>query len=29
MEMTIYDPRDDGEGRGAALLADILERAFA
>ncbi len=25
----IYDPRDDGDGRGAALLADILERAFA
>ena len=29
MEMTIYDPRHDAAGRGAALLADILERAFA
>jgi arginase len=29
MEMTIYDPRHDADGRGAALLADILERTFA
>ena len=29
MEMTIYDPRHDTGGHGAALLADILERAFA
>jgi arginase len=29
MELTIYDPRDDRDGRGAALLVDILERAFA
>ncbi|HEX2121776.1 MAG TPA: arginase family protein [Thermoanaerobaculia bacterium] len=29
MELTIYDPRHDGDGRGAALLAGILERAFA
>jgi hypothetical protein len=28
MEMTIYDPRHDREARGAALLADVLERAF-
>ena len=28
MEMTIYDPRDDHDGRGARLLADILEKAF-
>lgn len=28
MELTIYDPRDDRHGRGAALLVDILERAF-
>ena len=28
MEMTIYDPRNDHDGRGAVLLADILERAF-
>ena len=28
MEMAIYDPRDDHDGRGAALLAGILERAF-
>jgi arginase len=29
MEMTIYDPRDDHDSRGAALLAGILENAFA
>jgi arginase len=29
MELTIYDPRDDHDGRGAALLADILVRAFS
>jgi arginase len=28
MELTIYDPRFDRDGRGAALLADILERAL-
>ncbi len=28
MEMTIYDPRHDADGRGAALLADILERSL-
>ena len=28
MEMTIYDPRRDVDGRGAALLAGILEEAF-
>jgi len=28
MELTIYDPRHDHDGRGAALLADILTRAF-
>lgn len=28
MELTIYDPRRDHDGRGAALLADILERAL-
>ena len=28
MELTIYDPRDDHDGRGAALLVDILEQAF-
>ncbi|HUP59632.1 MAG TPA: hypothetical protein VNA69_04350 [Thermoanaerobaculia bacterium] len=28
MELTIYDPRRDHDGRGAALLAEILERAF-
>ena len=28
MELTIYDPREDRDGRGAALLAGILERAF-
>jgi arginase len=27
-ELTIYDPRDDDDGRGAALLVDILENAF-
>jgi arginase len=29
LEMTIYDPRHDHDGRGAALLADVLERTFA
>ena len=28
LEVTIYDPRDDRDGRGARLLADILEQAF-
>lgn len=28
MELTIYDPRHDDDGRGAALLADILKRAL-
>lgn len=28
MELTIYDPRDDHDGRGAALLADILVAAL-
>lgn len=28
MEVTIYDPRDDGEGRGAELLVEILESGF-
>lgn len=28
MELTIYDPRRDQDGRGAALLAEILERVF-
>jgi arginase len=28
MELTIYDPRNDHDGRGAALLAGILESAF-
>ena len=28
MELAIYDPRDDHDGRGAALLVDVLERAF-
>lgn len=28
MELTIYDPRRDHDGRGAALLADVLERAL-
>ena len=28
MELAIYDPRDDRDGRGAALLVDVLERAF-
>lgn len=28
MELTIYDPRDDRDGRGAVLVADILERAL-
>lgn len=28
MELTIYDPRDDHDGRGAELLVEILERAM-
>ncbi len=28
MQLTIYDPRDDHDGRGASLLVDILERSF-
>ena len=28
MELTIYDPRDDHDGRGAQLLTDILANAF-
>jgi arginase len=28
MELTIYDPRHDRDGRGAELLVGILERAF-
>lgn len=28
MELTIYDARHDQDGRGATLLADIVERAF-
>jgi arginase len=28
MEVTIYDPRDDGDGRGAGLLVEILADAF-
>lgn len=28
MELTIYDPRHDHDGRGAALLVDVLERSF-
>ena len=28
MELTIYDPRDDHDGRGAELLVSILERSF-
>jgi arginase len=28
LEVTIYDPRNDHDGRGAALLADVLEHAF-
>ena len=28
MELTIYDPRDDRDGRGAKLLVEILERAL-
>lgn len=28
MELTIYDPRDDREGRGAELLVSILENAL-
>ena len=29
MELTIYDPRDDHDGRGAELLVDILANTFA
>jgi arginase len=29
MELTIYDPRDDHDGRGAELLVNILANAFA
>ncbi|HEY0592246.1 MAG TPA: arginase family protein, partial [Thermoanaerobaculia bacterium] len=29
MELTIYDPRNDREGKGATLLVDILAKAFA
>jgi arginase len=29
MELTIYDPREDRDGRGARLLADILEKSFS
>lgn len=29
MEVTIYDPKQDPEGRGAALIVEILENAFA
>lgn len=28
MELTIYDPRDDHDGRGAELLAAIVEKSF-
>ncbi|MGH9459494.1 MAG: arginase family protein [Thermoanaerobaculia bacterium] len=28
LELTIYDPRDDADGRGARLLVDILANAF-
>jgi arginase len=28
LELTIYDPREDRDGRGAKLLVEILERAF-
>ena len=28
MEVTIYDPRHDSDARGAALLADVLEKAL-
>ena len=28
LELTIYDPREDHDGRGAAMLADILEKAL-
>ncbi len=28
MELTIYDPRDDRDGRGAELLVGILEKSF-
>ena len=28
MEMTIYDPKNDHDGRGAELLVSLLERAF-
>lgn len=29
LELTIYDPRDDEDRRGAAILAQIVESAFA
>ena len=29
LELTIYDPREDQDGRGAALLADLVESALA
>lgn len=29
MELTIYDPREDHDGRGAELLVQILERAYS
>jgi arginase len=29
MELTIYDPRDDHDARGAKLLVEILKRAFS
>ena len=28
LELTIYDPRDDKDGRGARMLVDVLSRAF-
>jgi arginase family enzyme len=28
MELTIYDPRHDHDGRGAALLVEILAKSF-
>ena len=28
MELTIYDPREDRDGRGAELLVTILEKSF-
>jgi arginase len=29
LELTIYDPRDDKDGRGAKMLAGLLENVFA